>query len=188
MCDNSSPAFHRRSTLRAVLCALLALSLVAGDAFAWQSPVGKGAERDRANWEKIRAIGPDKQIEVEARSSDRPSATRRTYRGHLRKWEPDGLVLQLRDGGDREISRSLVQNVSLKEKGSRGKAAAIAGAVGFGAGMGLGVATFGSLDKHGGTGQKIGLGVLFGLIFGGVGALIGAAAGGTRMTTVYRAR
>ena len=57
MSDNSSPAFDRRRTLREVLCALLALSLAAGDAFAWQSPAGKDAERDRADWEKVRAIG-----------------------------------------------------------------------------------------------------------------------------------
>jgi hypothetical protein len=188
MCGDFPTVFHGRRTLREILCALLALSLIAGDAFAWQSPAGKNAERDRANWEKVRAIGPDKLIEVDTRSSDRPSATRHTYRGHLRKWEPGGLVLQLLKGGDMEISKSQVQDVSLKEKGSRRKTAAIAGAVGFGAGMCLGVATFGTLDHYGGTGQKIGLGVLFGLIFGGVGALIGAAAGGTRMTTVYHAR
>jgi hypothetical protein len=57
MSDNSSPAFDRRRTLREILCTLLALSLAAGDAFAWQSPAGKDAERDRADWEKVRAIG-----------------------------------------------------------------------------------------------------------------------------------
>ena len=98
------------------------------------------------------------------------------------------MVLGIQKGGDKEIAKSLIRNVWLLEKGNRRKAAVIVGAVGFGAGMGIGVATFGSLDKHGGTGQKIGLGTLFGLIFGGVGALIGSAAGRTKMTTVYHSR
>lgn len=98
------------------------------------------------------------------------------------------MIVQLQKGGDIEISKFLVVDVSLREKGSRGKAAAIGGAVGFGAGMAMGVATFSSLDKHGGTGQKIGLSVLFGLVWGGAGALIGTAVGGIRVTNVYRTR
>jgi hypothetical protein len=188
MSDDYSPAFHGRRTVREILCALLTLSLVAGDAFAWQLPPGKNAEPDRANWENVRDIGPDKEIEVETGSSDRPSATIRTDRGYMRKWEPGGLVLQLRKGGDKEISKSLIRNVSLREKGNRRKSALLGAAVGFGIGMGIGVAAFGSLDKHGGTGQKIGLGVLFGLIWGGIGALIGRAAGGTKTTTIYQTR
>jgi hypothetical protein len=56
-----------------------------------------------------------------------------------------------------EISKSQVQYVSLKEKGGRGKTALIAGTAGFGAGMGVVVATFGTFDTHGGAGQKTGL-------------------------------
>jgi hypothetical protein len=106
----------------------------------------------------------------------------------VRKWEADGLVLQLRKGGDKQIGKSLVQSVRLREKGNRRKGALVGAAVGFGIGMGIGVAASGSLDEHGSTGQKIGLGVLLGLIWGGLGALIGRASGGTEMTTVYQAR
>ena len=182
-----SPAFQMRRTLQEILCALLTLSLVAGEAFAWQLPAGKDAARDRRNWENVRDIGPDKEIDVTTRLSDLPSATMRTDRGYVRKWEPDGLVLQLRKGGDKQIGKSLVQYVRLREKGNRRNGALVGAAVGFGIGMGIGVATLGSLDKYGSTGQKIGLGVLFGLIWGGVGALIGRTSGGTKMTTVYEA-
>jgi len=186
--NSSSLIIRGRWTLRAFLCGLLTLSLVAGDALAGQSLAASNAERDRAAWEKVRAITPDQQIVVETRSSGGSSDAIRTYQGNLRKWEPDRLVLGIQKGGDREIGKSLIRYVWVKEKGNRGRAAAIGGAVGFGAGMAIGVASFGSLDKHGGTGQKIGLGTVFGLIFGGVGALIGRAAGGTRMMTVYQAR
>jgi hypothetical protein len=110
-----------RRALREILCALLALSLVAGDAFAWQLPAGKDAARDRRNWESVRDLGPDKEIDVTTRSSDLASATMRTDRGYLRKWEPDGLVLQLRKGGDKQIGKPLVQYVRLREKGNRRK-------------------------------------------------------------------
>jgi hypothetical protein len=131
MKESYSRTFDRRRTTRDFLCALLALLLAAGDAFAQQPAYGKDTDRDLANWERVNAIGPNKESEW---SSDRASATIRTYRGRLLKWEPDGLVLQLGTGAEKEIGKPLVQRVSLREKARRGKAAAITGAVGFGAG------------------------------------------------------
>ena len=183
--DNSSLVLHGRRMLREILCALLALSLAAGDALAWQSPAGQDAERDRANWEKVRAIGPAKEIEVDMRSSDLPSATIRTHRGSLRKWQPDGLVLRLRKGGDMEIGKSLVQSVSLKEKGNRRKGALLGAAVGFGIGAAIG-ANIKIADRNPTGGDRAAGVALVGGIWAVIGALLGRTATGSKWTTVYQ--
>jgi hypothetical protein len=187
MSNNFSLAFHGRRTLREILCALLAFSLAAGDAFAWQAPAGKDAEHDSANWEKVRDIGPDKEIQVETRAAGRDSAAGPTYRGHLRKWEPGGLVVQLRKGGDKEISKSLIQNVSLMEKCNRRKSALLGAAVGFGIGALIGANIKIADTNHPTAGDRMAGAVVVGGIWAGIGALIGRAAGGTKITPVYKA-
>jgi hypothetical protein len=97
------------------------------------------------------------------------------------------LVLQLRKGADKQISKSLVQNVSLKEKGSRGKGALLGAAVGFGIGAPIG-AVIKIADRNPTAGDRMAGVALVGGIWAAIGALIGRAAGGTRMTTVYQAR
>jgi len=185
---NSDSAIQGGGLFRPVLCTLLSFLLMGGDSPALQLAASQSGARDRADWEIVRTIGTEKQIVVEARVPDSPSSATRSYRGSLRSWEPDGLVLQLRNGREVKISKSLVQRVSVLEKGSRAKGAAIGAAAGFGIGMVVGVCAFDTLDKHGSTSEKIGLGTLFGVVWGGIGALIGRAAAGTRSTTVYQAR
>ena len=183
--DEFSLALRGRRVLREILCVLLALSLAAGDALAWQSPAGKNAERDRANWEKVRAIGPDKEVEVTTRSSDARSGTSRSHRGSLQKWQPDGLVLRLRKGGDMEIGKSLVQSVSLKEKGNRRKGALLGAAVGFGIGAAIG-ANIKIADREPAGGDRAAGVALVGGIRAVIGALLGRTATGSKWTTVYQ--
>ena len=164
----------------------MVLLLAAGDGVAWQSPSKDAAGRGRAGWEKVRGIAPGSEIEVEVRSPV-SSAPNRSYRGRMAKWEPGALVIDTRKEGGRQIPQPDVLAVLLKEKGNRRKVAAIGGAIGFGIGMAVGAKAFGEIDTHGGTGQKIGFGALLGAVFGGIFALVGAAAGGTKMTLVYQA-
>jgi hypothetical protein len=171
---------------REMICMIMVLLLAAGDGVAWQSPSGDAPGRGRADWEKVRGIAPGSEIEVEVRSPV-PSAPRRSLRGRLAKWEPGALVIDTRKEGGRQIPRPDVLAVLMKERGSRRKVAAMGGAIGFGLGMAIGAKAAGELDTHGGTGQKIGIGALFGAVFGGIFALVGAAAGGTKMTLVYQA-
>jgi hypothetical protein len=172
--------------LREIICLLLVVLLAAGDALAWQALAGKDAESDRANWEKVRDIGPDKEIQVETRSSDRNSSTGPVYQGHLRRWDADGLVVQLRKGREKEINKSLVLDVSLKEKGSRRKGALLGAGLGFGIGAAIG-ANVKIADRELTTGDRVAGAMLVGGIWAAIGALIGRAAGGTKMVTVYRA-
>jgi hypothetical protein len=185
--DSSSLAVRDRWTPRVFLCGLLALSLIAGDALAGQMPAANDAERDRANWEKVRAITPDKQVVVETLSPGGSSDDIRTYRGQLRKWEPASFVLGTQKDGDKVIGKSLIRNVWVREKGNRGKAAAIGGAVGFGIGAAIG-ANIEIPDRNPTAGDRAAGVALVGGIWAVIGALIGRAAGGTRLMTVYHAR
>ncbi len=166
---------------------MLALSLAAGDAFAWQSPVGQDAESDRAVWEKVRDIAADKEIEVETREPDRLATTVPVFTGHLQKWQPDSLVLQLRNDREREISRSLVRRVSLREKGNRAKGAMWGALAGFGIGAGIG-ANVKIADRTPTSGDRLLGALVIGGVWAAIGALVGRQAASAKLVTVYQAQ
>jgi hypothetical protein len=97
------------------------------------------------------------------------------------------MVLRLRKGGDMEISKSLVQYVSLREKGNRRKGALLGAAVGFGIGAAIG-ANIKIADREPTGGDRAAGVALVGGIWAMIGALLGRTAGGTKMTKVYQAR
>jgi hypothetical protein len=86
-----------------------------------------------------------------------------------------------------EISKSLLQYVSLGEKGSHRKNALLGAAVGLRIGAPIG-ATMRLADREPAGRDRMACAAVFGGIFGAIGALIGAAAGGSRTTKVYPAR
>jgi hypothetical protein len=193
MSDNSPPALHGGRTLREFLCALLALSLVAGHAFAGQSapaPQPASGERSKADtrearaqlqWERLQTLGPAKGIEVETRTGagDR---RQKTLRGSLAKWTPDGLVLQDGNGKRTEIDKSRVGLIALR---ASGRAAAIGGAIGIGIGVPIGVAVAGTRDKTGSA--RAAGGLVAGALFGVIGALLGRSDSRARRTILYEA-
>jgi hypothetical protein len=114
-----------------ILCTMLALLLAGGNAFAWQTvPAPQPASskpskadmrkaRAQMQWDQLRAVGPEKDIEVGMRLW--PNEYQKTLRGHLERWSPGGLVLHLRNGKSVEIVKSEVQRVVLREKAKHGR-------------------------------------------------------------------
>ena len=97
-----------------------------------------------------------------------------THRGRFRAFSSESITLKI---GRREVGfrREQVVSVRRRGRGHRGRTALLGAVVGFGS-MAWAV-----------TGEGVGLFLVGGMVFGGVGAAVGAGVGWPAETTIYRA-
>ncbi len=97
-----------------------------------------------------------------------------SHRGRFRAFSSESITLKI---GRREVGfrREQVVSVRRRGRGHRGRTALLGAVVGFGS-MAWAV-----------TGEGVGLFLVGGMVFGGVGAAVGAGVGWPAETTIYRA-
>ena len=132
-------------------------------------------------WDRLEVVRPGERIWIHYMEDGKL----RKSQGTMGAWTADSVAVRL---GKRDVvlSQNDVRKVLVYAGKSRGKGAGYGFLVGAGVGAGLGGATAGA---GGGEGQvpavaSVGLGAL---MFGGIGALIGAAVGATKKVPVYDA-
>lgn len=127
---------------------------------------GQSKNRD---WSRVEAIGPGVNLMVELNSGQ-------LLRGAVVRIRPEEMTLADRGGAEITTARGNVKHVRLK---SRGRGAVIGLLVGFGAGLASGAIAGPYIVDHGNpsAGARFRHGAGWGAVFGGAGALIGAATG-----------
>jgi hypothetical protein len=131
-------------------------------------------------WHALQRLTPGERVGVLLRDH-------KYVQGRFRSWSPEQIDIAR---GEQLHSLRLgdVRTVTVQRKGSRVKAAGIGALIGFGAAFPFGAASAGYItDRNNPSVQtRMGMGAGFGLFGGGIGAAIGALAGGTRNVTLYR--
>ena len=132
------------------------------------------------DWEKLQSLTPGERVGVVLRD-------RKYIEGRFRSWSPERIDIAR---GQREESLKIadVRSVTVRRKGSRLKGTGIGALIGFASAFPFGAASAGYIaDQNNPSIQtRMGMGAGFGMFGAGIGAVIGALAGGTRQVTVYR--
>ena len=146
------------------------------------TPFG-GSLTAQQSWEQLEKLTPEAQLRVLLKDG-------KQVNGRFRNWSPAGVAVTSSKGVTREVDVAQVNRIWTREKGSRWKSAALAGAIGFGIGFAIGAKSAGYIADRNDPSWKeqVGLGAGCGLFTGGIAAGIGALAGGSRYVTVYRWR
>jgi hypothetical protein len=134
------------------------------------------------SWDQLEKLTPAAQLRVLLKDGKQLS-------GRFSNWSPAAVALTAK-GVKREVNAADVNRIWTREKGSRWKSAALAGAIGFGIGFAIGAKSAGYIaDRNNPSwNQRLGIGAGCGLFIGGITAGIGALTGGSRYVTVYRWR
>jgi hypothetical protein len=147
------------------------------------TPFG-GSLAAQQNWEQLEKLTPEAQLRVLLKDG-------KQVNGRFNGWSASAVALTS-SKGRRQVNFADVNRVwaRAREKGSRWKSAALAGAIGFGIGFAIGAKSAGYIADRNDPSWKeqVGLGAGCGLFTGGIAAGIGALAGGSRYVTVYRWR
>ncbi len=165
--------------MRSGLLSAIAVSLFVGSTWAAEFVPGPPP----GNWAKVESLTGGTQITVSIALGDR-------VEGNFVRLEEAQLVVNAA-GQERRYPRSSITEVSLIEKGSRKKNAAIAGTVAFALGFGAGYAMAPNVADMNDmpAGERIGVGAAMGGVFGGIAAGIAALhRPGVHETVIYRAR
>ena len=131
-------------------------------------------------WDRLRDLAPEQRISVRARDGS-------WTEGRFRSWSPAALEVGTKESV-RQFTLADTDRVIASSKGSLWKTALIGAGVGFGVAFPFGAASAGYVTDQNNPSVKtrIGMGAGFGLFGAGIGSALGALAGGTRQTTVYR--
>ena len=135
---------------------------------------------DKTDWNSLKQLGPGQEVQIVLNDA-------KSYTGEFRSVKEEAIVIQLK-AGEETFSRQTVHRVSARRRSRRGRNALIGGAIGAGAGLGIGAAIDAqcgpqSIVCTGNKGKAIGT-PLFGLLGAGIGALI--PTGGWQ--EIYRSR
>lgn len=139
-----------------------------------------GVSAQAQDWDGLRHLVPEQRISVRT-----PDGS--WVEGRFRSWSPEALQVTVKKD-IRRITLADADRVIASGKGSRWKSALIGAAVGFGLAFPVGAASAGYItDQNNPRFQtRVGVGAGLGLFGAGIGSAIGALAGGTKHTTVYR--
>jgi hypothetical protein len=121
-------------------------------------------------WNNLQQLSPGQEVRVAVNGN-------KSIKGEFQSSSDDAIVMRSK-GADQSISRSSVQQVSLRRAGHRGRHALIGAAIGAGAGLGTGAAIDNDCSRNsiictGNKGKAI-LTPVFGLLGAGIGALLPA--------------
>ena len=137
------------------------------------------APAQQSDWGRLRELQPGQKVVV--LTTDGKFAE-----GPWQTWSENGLGIQKRNRSH-SIPMNTVRRVSVQQKGSRMRSALIGAAVGFGVAFPFGAAWAGYIvDRNSPPlSTRLGLGAGVGMFGAGIGAAIGALAGGTKNVVVY---
>jgi hypothetical protein len=121
-------------------------------------------------WANLNQLSPGQQVRVVVNG-------KKSFKGQFQSVADDAVVFHSK-GADQTLSRSNVQEVSLRRPGHRGRHALIGAAIGAGAGLGTGAAIDNDCSSQsivctGNKGKAI-LTPVFGLIGAGIGSILPA--------------
>jgi hypothetical protein len=121
-------------------------------------------------WNNLKQLTPGQQVRVVANNN-------KSLKGQFQSSNDDAIIIRSK-GTDQSLSRSIVQLVSSRRVGHRGRRVLIGAAIGAGAGLGIGAAidndcSPNSIVCSGDKGKAI-LTPVFGLLGAGIGALLPA--------------
>ena len=131
-----------------------------------------------ANWQSVREVRPETRVEVILQDGKRVSG---------RVASVSDTELALDDG--RLFARGQIYRVQVREKVSRWRGAMWGSLTGFAVGFAIGASRAGYItDRNNPPATvRLGTGAGMGMLAAGIGAPIGALAGGHKYATVYRA-
>ena len=120
-------------------------------------------------WNSLKQLSPGQQVRV--------VTGKQSFKGQFQSTTDDAIIIRS-EGTDQTISRTSVQQVSLRRAGHRGRHVLIGAAIGAGAGLGTGAAIDNDCSRNsivctGNKGKAI-LTPVFGLLGAGIGALFPA--------------
>ena len=134
-------------------------------------------------WQAVGKVRPGEAVRVVLTRGE-------TIDGVVERWSATSVSIASGRTSVTSIQAADVKEISMRRTGGRLKAAGMGGGIGFGIRFTIGAATAGTIydrnDPSFGTRAEAGGG--FGVVAAGVGAVIGALAGGARSKTIYRAR
>ena len=121
-------------------------------------------------WSNLKQLSPGQQVRIVING-------KKSFKGQFQSTTDDAVIIRSR-GTDQSVSRTSVQQVSLRRAGHRGRHALIGAAIGAGAGLGTGAAIDNDCSPNsivctGNKGKAI-LTPVFGLLGAGIGALLPA--------------
>jgi hypothetical protein len=121
-------------------------------------------------WNNLKQLTPGQQVRVVVNNN-------KSFKGQFQSTTDDAIIIRSK-GTDQTLSRSSVQVVSSRRAGHRGRHALIGGAIGAGAGLGIGAAVDNDCSPNsivctGNKGKAI-LTPVFGLLGAGIGAVLPA--------------
>jgi hypothetical protein len=121
-------------------------------------------------WNSLRQLSLGQQVHVVVNG-------KQSFKGQFQSTTDDAIIIRSK-GTDQTISRTSVQQVSLRRAGHRGRHVLIGAAIGAGAGLGTGAAIDNDCSRNsivctGNKGKAI-LTPVFGLLGAGIGALLPA--------------
>jgi hypothetical protein len=136
----------------------------------------------KAGWDELSRIAPGQPVTIMTRDHE-------VVDGRFRTWSPSGIEIT-RGKQMRAFDIVDIDRLQVHEKASRLKAAMWGALIGFGIVFPFGAASAGYLtDQNDPSLQtRAGMGAGLGLFGAGIGAAVGALAGGSRPVTVYRAQ
>lgn len=127
-----------------------------------------GAENP--DWANLKQLSSGQQVRVAVNG-------KKSFKGQFLSVSDDAVVIRVKRA-DQTLSRSQIQEVSLRRPGHRGRHALIGAGIGAGAGLGIGAAIDNDCSSQsivctGNKGKAI-LAPVFGLVGAGIGALLPA--------------
>jgi hypothetical protein len=133
-----------------------------------------------ADWGRIGTVAPGQRITIETQDQ-------KFVDGRFKSWSPDGIEI-LRGKRVASLAAPDVRRVSVHQKASRWKGAMWGAIFGFAALFPCGAASAGYVADTNNPrfGTRMEIGAAAGMFGAGIGAAIGALAGGTKSVTIYR--
>jgi len=134
-------------------------------------------------WQAVGKVRPGEAVRVVLKRGG-------ALEGVFESWSAASVSIVAGRASIRILQAAEVEEISLRRTGGRLRAAGIGAGIGFGIALGLGAATAGTItDRNNPSlGARADAGGRVGVVGAGIGALIGALAGGASSKTIYRSR
>ena len=158
--------------MRTLTAAIWLIALPVAPAFS-QSPT------QTSNWDALKSLSENSRIGVVLKDGKYAD-------GRFRSWSPDAITIS-GGRGPQTLRAENIRRVQTRQKASRWTGALVGALVGLAIAFPIGASTAGYLtDRNDPTlGHRVGMGLGIGMFGAGIGAPLGALAGGSKSVTVY---